>query len=180
MTEEFKRIIDTDIEKCKKEIKSGNQKSRFDLLCILDAKYSHIIDGFASGLRSMAYDKDGSIVLKNIEMLLQQIELFKAMEYTNAYSAKENSSIEIHNNNSNVINMNVTFDEVRENIENMSALRDSEIEEILSKIDELEKIVQSKDRKSKKWERAKDIVKWIADKGVDVGIAFLPLLFQIQ
>jgi len=50
----------------------------------------------------------------------------------------------------------------------------------LIKINELEKIVKSPDRKSKKWENAKGIVKWIADKGVDVGIALLPLLLQIK
>lgn len=33
---------------------------------------------------------------------------------------------------------------------------------------------------NKKWENAKGIVKWIADKGVDVGIALLPLLMQIK
>ena len=62
----------------------------------------------------------------------------------------------------------------------MSALPDTEIEEILNKIDELEKIVKSSERKSKKWENAKSIIKWIADKGVDVGIALLPLLLQIK
>ena len=29
-------------------------------------------------------------------------------------------------------------------------------------------------------ENAKEIIKWIADKGVDVGIALLPLLLQIK
>ena len=70
--------------------------------------------------------------------------------------------------------------DVIKEIENMSALPDAEIEEILYKINELEKIVKSSDRKSKKWENAKGIVKWIADKGVDVGIALLPLLLQIK
>lgn len=62
----------------------------------------------------------------------------------------------------------------------MSALPDSEIEEILNKMNELEKIIKSSDRKSKKWENAKGVIKWIADKGVDVGIALLPLLLQIK
>ena len=47
-------------------------------------------------------------------------------------------------------------------------------------IDELEEIVKSSERRSKKWENAKKIIKWIADKGVDVGIALLPLLLQIK
>lgn len=62
----------------------------------------------------------------------------------------------------------------------MSALPDAEIREILSRIDEMEAIVKSSERKSKKWENAKEIIKWIADKGVDVGIALLPLLLQIK
>ena len=74
----------------------------------------------------------------------------------------------------------ISKDSVRRKIENMSALPDAEIEEILHKIDELEKIVKSSDRKSKKWENAKGVIKWIADKGVDVGIALLPLLLQIK
>ena len=61
----------------------------------------------------------------------------------------------------------------------MSSLREDEIEEITSKIDEIERIVNSKDRKTKKWEEAKEIIKWIAEKGVDVGITLLPLLLQI-
>ena len=76
--------------------------------------------------------------------------------------------------------INISFNDVRREIENMSALPDTEIEEILHKIDELEKIVKSSDRKSKKWENAKGVIKWIADKGVDVGIALLPLLLQIK
>ena len=62
----------------------------------------------------------------------------------------------------------------------MSALPDVEIREILSRIDELEAIVKSSERRSKKWENAKEIIKWIAYKGVDVGIALLPLLLQIK
>ncbi len=32
-------------------------------------------------------------------------------------------------------------------------------------------IIKSSDCKMKKWKNAKGIIKWIADKGVDVGIA---------
>ena len=53
-----------------------------------------------------------------------------------------------------------------------------EIEEIQKRINELEEIVSSKDSKSKKWSKVKEIIKWIADKGVDVGIALLPLVLK--
>ena len=79
--------------------------------------------------------------------------------------------VQITNTNENKVDINISFSDVKKEIENMSALPDGEIEEILNKINELEKIVKSSERKSKKWENAKGIVKWIADKGVDVGIA---------
>lgn len=47
------------------------------------------------------------------------------------------------------------------------------------KVSALDGIVNSQDRKNKKWENANSIIKWIADKGVDVGLAFLPLLMKI-
>ena len=62
----------------------------------------------------------------------------------------------------------------------MGALSQDEVDEILSKLSELEEIINSNDRKNQKWNRAKSIIKWVADKGVDVGIAILPLLLQID
>ena len=107
---------------------------------------------------------------------------FKALEYPSLKETVPQSvpMVQITNTNKNKVDVNISFSDVRKEIENMSALPDAEIEEILYKINELEKIVKSSDRKSKKWENAKGIVKWIADKGVDVGIALLPLLLQIK
>ena len=61
----------------------------------------------------------------------------------------------------------------------MSSLTEEEILEILEKLNQLEKIVNSSDRKSKKWSNAKGIIKWVADKSVDVGTALLPLILKI-
>ena len=87
---------------------------------------------------------------------------------------------ENHNINENQNMLSVSFDDVRKKIEAMSALPEGDLEEIQSKIDELESIVKSKDTRNKKWSAAKEIIKWVADKGVDVGIAILPLLLNIN
>ena len=76
--------------------------------------------------------------------------------------------------------MNISFEDARKTINDMSSLSENEIEEIQSKINALEEIVNSKESKSKKWSKAKDIIKWVADKGVDVGIALLPLILKIR
>lgn len=106
---------------------------------------------------------------RELEKLRLQVEL-----------ARGSITIQNTNHNENHNTMTVTFEAVREAIDNMTSLPDEEIQEVKKKIDELEAIVKSKDSKSKKWSKAKDIIKWVADKGVDVGIALLPLILQIK
>lgn len=112
---------------------------------------------------------------REIEKLRLQLEL-----------AKESSPIHNHNinnvENKNIINntMNISFEDARKTINDMSSLPENEIEEIQNKINAIEEIVNSKDSKGKKWSKAKEIVKWIADKGVDVGITLLPLLLKMS
>lgn len=180
MTDDFKKIIEEDIVNCNEQIENGSPETRYELMRKLTSKYDSIITDFSKGLHDTWYDDKGTQKLKNIKILKEKLLLFKAMDYRNSFD-KSTPQVEIHNSNtnSNIIDINISFDEARQTVENMSALTDSEIEEILHKINDLEKIVQSKDRKSKKWENSKEIIKWIADKGVDVGIALLPLLLQI-
>lgn len=181
MTEDFKKIIEEDIVNCNSQIESGSPESRYELMRRLTSKYDSIITNFSKGLHDTWYDNEGTLKLKNIKILKEKLVLFKAMDYKNSFD-RSTPQVEIHNSNSNsnIIDIDISFDQARQNVENMSALPDSEIEEVLKKIDDLEKIVQSKDRKSKKWDNSKEIIKWIADKGVDVGISLLPLLLQIK
>lgn len=176
MTEEFKNIIDADINRCEKAL--NGEEDHYRLYHELFSKYSPIISDFDKNLFGIFSNRD---YIPNIEIMKKKLELFKSMEYKNMNNSIE-SGITINNNNtnSNVIDINISFDQARKSVEDMAALPDSEIKEILSKMDELEKIVQSNDRKTKKWENAKGIVKWIADKGVDVALTFIPLLLQIK
>ena len=128
------------------------------------------------------HDEGGQELVYDVRQIYNKMLTFKALGYPALIETIPQSvpMVQITNTNENKVDINISFSDVRKEIENMSALPDTEIEEILDKINELEKIVKSPDRKSKKWENAKGIVKWIADKGVDVGIALLPLLLQIK
>lgn len=176
VTEEFKQIIDEDIKKCEEEYKIGDKVSRRKLHTTLISKYSTIIDGFNKNLRTLLYDETGNDTKENIETMRQKLLLFKSMNYQNSYS-KDNNGITVNNNLATSIN--ISFPEVKKQIENMSSLPEAEIQEILEKIEELREIVESNERKSKKWDKAKNIILWVLDKGVDVGIAFLPLLLKL-
>lgn len=182
ITEEFKNIIDEDISKCEHEIKSGSQNSRNVLYRTLISKYGTIIDGFKLDLLNVSYNSDGTYVKRNLETLKQKLVLFKAMDYKNIY-AEENQSVVpgviVNNTNNFTPTINITFEDVKRKIEGMTSLTEADIAEIHEKIEELEKIIESKDRKTKKWDNAKSIIKWIADKGVEVGISMLPLLMKI-
>ena len=103
---------------------------------------------------------------RELEKLRLQVELKK-------------TDITITNTNENNNYVSVTFESVRDKVNNMTSLPDEDIEEIQKRIGEIEEIVNSKETKSKKWSKAKEIIKWIADKGVDVGIALLPLILKI-
>ena len=106
---------------------------------------------------------------RELEKLRLQVELRKG-----------NITINKTNTNENHNSFDMSFNMARETINSMTALTNEEIEEIQKRINELEEIVSSKDSKSKKWSKVKEIIKWIADKGVDVGIALLPLVLKIS
>ena len=152
------------------------------------AKYEAYVPKLNAGLYGYEeaigiYDEvAGQELFYDLRQIYNKMLTFKALGYPALMETIPQSvpMVQITNTNENKVDINISFSDVRKEIENMSALPDTEIEEILDKINELEKIVKSPDRKSKKWENAKGIVKWIADKGVDVGIALLPLLLQIK
>lgn len=178
ITNDFMKIIDEDIKLCE-DFKSGNYPLDIeDYHNLLKSKYAKIINGFNEGLYDIFYDSNHTAKKANIESMRQKLVLFKAMGYEN-YITEKPDGITFNNTNQLNSTINVSFADVKKQVEEMTSLRDEEIDEIHSKIDDLEKIIDSSERKTKKWDMAKDIIKWIADKGVDVGIALLPLILKI-
>ena len=78
------------------------------------------------------------------------------------------------------VNVNITFDQVREKIEDMTALSREQTDEILEKINELEEISKEKSSRKTKWEKVKPIIAFALDKGADVAIAILSLVMQMK
>lgn len=190
---DFKVMYEEDLELLKNAIsdsdnKESSESEKLQLYKEITAKYHPYIPKLSDGLYCyiQAYgfydDVFGEELNHNIILVYNKMLSFKALGYPSLKDTVSQNApiVQITNTNENKIDISVSFSDVRKEIEDMSALPDNEIDEILSKINDLEKIVKSSDRKSKKWDKAKDIVKWIADKGVDVGIALLPLLLQIK
>lgn len=124
---------------------------------------------------------DKSSLIENLETML-----FKLSAYSmnlNSISKEDNMIIQpiINNTNNNNNNMNIqlNFNDIRKNFENDNTYTLKEKNEIIEKLNELEKIYYSKEFKSKKWEMICPILAWILNRSVEVGIAFLPIIYQI-
>lgn len=179
---DFIKMVDEDILRC--DIVITTRQGVMDLLNELMGKYSKVSNNFPDiEKNSLLFKMHPNVPMENIRTIQG---FLKAYRLNNCEDYKFDESVHnginvitnISNNNENTINLQ-TFSEVRNKIEGMGSLTDSEIDEILSKIDDLEEIVNSSDRKTKKWDKAKEIIKWIADKGVDVAMTLIPLLMKI-
>ena len=53
-------------------------------------------------------------------------------------------------------------------------LPDKQLQEVLQRLEEIEKIGKSKESKGKRWEKAKNILKWIAEQGIQVASIIVP------
>ena len=157
----------------------------FGLLIGTKSRYSSLINNFPDDFIFIYDDTENNddiiIYLKNV---INKLTTFEKMGYRETFQTNY-PNISIHNENTNknindISNNFTSIQNVKQHIENMSSLNDSEIEDILQKIDELEKIINSADRKSKKWENAKEIVKWVADKSFDVAKSILPIILKIE
>ena len=191
---DFKAMVDEDLDSLQSALADiSNTKTleyaKQQLYQDVTAKYHPYIPKLGDGLydfieQSGFYDEvTGKSLFYNLRQIYNKILTYKELGYP-GLQERANSApstvVQVMNNNENRIDVDISFHSVREKIQGMSALPEAEIDEILHKIDEIEDIVHSPDRKAKKWDNAKNIIKWIADKGVDVGIALLPLLLQIK
>lgn len=187
----LKTMYEDDLESLKKAIsdfenKETSERMKLQLYKDITAKYHPYIPKLSDGLYGYTasqafYDNvSGESLFHNLRQVYNKMLSFKALGFPSLQETFSQSAPMVQITNENRIDISISFNDVRREIENMSELSNMEIEEISRKIDDLEEIVKSSDCKSKKWENAKDVIKWIADKGVDVGIALLPLLLQIK
>ena len=86
--------------------------------------------------------------------------------------------VSVVNENRVNIDINITFEMAIKQIEENGSLNEEDKKEIICEIIKLEEISKSAEKKVSKWQKAKPILLWLADKGVDIGITLLPLIYQ--
>lgn len=186
MKPEFINMIDGDIARIDTEIKNGSPDSRWNLFRELDGRYQACIEHFYQGMWQSSHSGDKlffpqlknnpSYVIDNLKLIKSKLETFRF-----GMNAVSNTSMLTPQVNVNTtINISLTFDQARSNVENMDSLTNEQTQEALNKINELEEILKSTDSKKSKWEKAKPVLSWLANKSFELAKVILPLLLQIQ
>lgn len=191
---QMKRDIDKDINSIKDVLNNKNIEEMLKVHKYMDSKYQSKINtwglsqyGWSDDL-GFAYELIGeSGISENLENMIGKLEGYKQDLDLRAYeifNGKSSSGVKIYNNNknsnsntnTNTITNTVNFNAVLQNIKDNESLTEEQTKEALQKLEELKTIYKSKDSKKTKWAKVKPIMIWLADKSVDVGIAFLPLI----
>ena len=188
LQKEKEREVRKDIQKIE-TVDKTDEKALEELHRYLDGKYQGCIAEWGKSM--WCYSKDNGFdyylmgqdsLIDNLNQMKPKLEAY-ALGWNASKKSSPSRSASTPNVNvtvNNEININITFEQAREKVQDMTSLTDEQTQEILDKITELEEIINSKDKKKTKWEKAKSVLVWLADKSFDVGMILLPLLLKIQ
>ena len=200
-------MIKSDIERIDSEISKGNNASAKKLqeeivntykseIPYIDNNLSYDIPNYIDE----GYYSYGDYV-KNLNTIKRRLELFflKKQEEintgseianynqvnplinitNNTNSSSDNHSINTSSNSNNAaIDIKVMFEEAKKSIDEIDNITTQEYDEIITKINELEELHQSEEKPRKKWDKCKEMMKWLCEKGSKVASVILPLITE--
>lgn len=186
--EDLVEVIAPDIESIDAAIRSGDEEAMKSVHIKIDGMYSTYLPDFGKSMYGYSKDDGFDYNYMGKESYLHNLCIMKGglKGYLYNFPIPKNSEIaqDINVNvpvtNSNDININFSFKDARQQIEEMPELNEAETEELKAKIDELEKINNEKISKKKKWEKVNPILSFVLDKGADVAITIMGLILQMK
>lgn len=185
--QERSKEIKADKKRIDDALSLDDEQTLIETHMYIHAKYGAYIPDWTDSLhcyiekRQFQMGVSKAAAIHNLKIMKAKLDGYAAgFEKPSNKSYVPSNSVNVNVSNTNEVNISVTFESVKQQIENMTALTDKETEEILTKIAELEEIINGNDKKKTKWEKAKSMLIWLADKSFDVGMTLLPLLLKIQ
>lgn len=182
----FLQMIRNDIDRIDCEVRAGTDESRWVLFRELDGRYQTCVENFYRGMWQSSQSgerlyfpqlkREPSHVIDNLKLIKAKLETFCFGANAANNSQAPSTQVNLHNNTS----VSISFEQASKQVEEMTSLTNEETEEILDKISEIQRVVESKDSKKSKWEQIKPVLKWLADKSYDLGKTILPLLLKIE
>ena len=176
--------IDEYIEKLNYAIESNNESEAGQLRREIIAVYEHEIEGIRNGLD--AYSADRALVsrpyndVRDARLLRAKLENYKLNLKTGLHTVLRgnDSFVNVIQNNQQEMHSNITIT-LQQTIFDINSLPENilsnEEKEILC--GKLATLSAEKNSKSR-WEKAQGILKWIADKSIELGKVALPYVLQ--
>lgn len=182
------REVRIDIQKIDNALKDADPHEMEELHRYLDGKYQYCVANWGNSMygyiagHGFKYDfLDPGSIKDNLSTMKPKLEAFIYGWNTTASPGYARSSdVNVTVNNTNTVNISVSFEEARKQVEDMSSLTDEQTQEVLERIDEIERVINTDASKKTKWEKIKPVLVWLADKSYDLGKTILPLLLKIQ
>lgn len=185
--EERVQIVSADILSIDQAISTDNEEQMKSVHMLIDGKYITCIPNLGQSMYGYINQLGFNYELLEKESLKHNLLLMKAklQGYICDFPIKTTASVPQNNISVNVpvtneININISFEQAKQMIEDMPGLTATDTEEIKAKIDDLEKISKEPISKKKKWEKVKPILSFVLDKGADVAIAIMSLILQMK
>ena len=180
----FKEMIISDIGRINGAIQLSTEQ-KLKLHRELDGRYQVCVNGWYKGLwgancegtklfYTMISDSDTSLQ-DNLDMMKAKLETY--VFQMNAVVPNISSAPQV--NVTTNVNIQITFEQARRQIADMTSLTEEQSKEALGKVSEIEAVVKGDGSKKTKWEKIKPVLIWLADKSFDVAMTMLPLLLQI-
>ena len=180
--EEKIRTIDGYIEHLEDSISTGDSKKAKNLQTEIIAVYEPEIDGLKVNLDnydvSHLYSNNPVDYIGDAKLLKAKLQNYKLNLASGLYkpfqSAEGAVTVTQHVNQDVNATLVVTFEQVIHNIQQLpdSVLSDEEKEVLSGKI----AAISAEKDKEKRWGKVCSALKWIAEKGIQVGIAALPYI----
>lgn len=192
---QMKRDVEKDINDIKEILKDRDSNALLDIHKYMDSKYQSKIKtwGYSqygwSDKLGFDYDFIGTEgLVDNLKNMIGKLEGYKRDIELDVYrmmNGSSNKNINVYNmnnntnNNNNVNSNSIDFSVLEEHITNNETMTEAQTKEALNYLKELQTIFESKESRKNKWEKAKKIVGWLLDKGVDVAISYLPAIVSM-
>jgi hypothetical protein len=182
------KAVKADKKRIDEALSTNDESTLKSIHMDIDGKYGAYVLEWGKGMYGYGVDLgfnyewlDKDSLIHNLTLMKSKIEGYSlGFERQTNRTYAPNNNVSVNVSNTNEVNISISFDEARKQIEDMTSLTDEQTEEILYKITEIETAYKEEGNKKSKWEKVKPVLVWLADKSFDVGMALLPLLLKLQ
>lgn len=182
------KTIKLDVRKIDDAIASNNKQTLQSIHMYIDGKYGAYVPDWDKGVYCYILEYgfnyevlEETSLVHNLQMMKAKLEGYAiGFEKPGKKTYSPSNNVNVSVSNTNEVNISVSFEDVRRQVEDMTSLTDEQTKEILEKIAAIEAAYKEGGSKKSKWEKVKPVLVWLADKSCDVGLALLPLLLNFQ